>query len=382
MKKKLLFIAGFAFIFYLGFIFGSGRIQLRSIGSLNKNLPNRLDYSSVNKTYETLKNNYDGKLDEQALLDGLNKGLVEAAGDPYTEYFTAKQAKEFQQELDGTFSGIGAELGKDKDAIVIVAPIKGFPAEKAGLKPKDIIMEIDGNSAYGMSLSDAVSKIRGPVGTTVKLKIIRDQKDLTFDITREEITIPSVDYEIKDGSIGYIRITRFSDDTVELTRKAAEEFKQKKVKGVVLDLRGNPGGLLDASVGVASFWLPKDALILQEKRGGITVKEFRANGDSLLLNVPLYVLIDGGSASASEIVAGALKDNKVATLLGEKSYGKGSVQSIEELPGGAAIKVTIARWYTPAGQNIDKQGIKPDVEVKFVENNDVQLQQALEALRK
>lgn len=379
-KRSIISVLVASLIFYTGFAFGSGRISWRSFGSVNKNLPAQLNYSSVNETYNVLRKNFDGQLNEQTLLDGLNKGLVEAAGDPYTEYFNEKQAQEFEQELDGKFSGIGAELGKDKDSIIIVAPIKGYPADKAGLKPKDIIVEIDNKSAFGMSISDAVSKIRGPVGTKVKLRLLRDQKDITVEITREEISIPSVEYEIKNNNIGYIRISRFSDDTSGLTKKAADEFKSKNVKGVILDLRGNPGGLLESSVNVSSLWLPTNSVVLQEKRAGVLIKEYRSRGASVLLGVPTYVLVDGGSASASEIVSGALKDNKVAQLLGEKTYGKGSVQTIENLTGGAAVKVTIARWYTPNGQNIDKQGITPNIEVKPSQDSDNQLEQAIDAL--
>ena len=380
-KKIIINVVVAGFIFYVGFSFGSGRFEWRSFGSVNKNLPAQLNYSSVNETYNVLRKNFDGQLDEKTLLDGIKKGLVEAAGDPYTEYFNEKQAQEFEQELDGKFSGIGAELGKDKESIIIVAPLKGYPADKAGLKPKDIIVEIDGKSAYGMTISDAVSKIRGPVGTKVKLRLLRDQNDVSVEITREEISIPSVEYEIKNNNLGYIRISRFSDDTATLTKKAADEFKSKNVKGVVLDLRGNPGGLLEASVDVASQWLPPNSVVLQEKRAGVLVKEYRSRGTPVLLGVPTYVLVDGGSASASEIVSGALKDNNVAKLIGEKTYGKGSVQTVENLSGNTAIKVTIARWYTPNGQNIDKQGITPNIEVKPSKDSDNQLRQALDALK-
>lgn len=353
----------------------------------NQNLPGKLDYSGVEEVYAKLKANYDGQLDQNALEDGLKQGLVKAAGDPYTVYLNAKESKEFSEELSGSFEGIGAELGKDKQSIVIVSPIAGFPAAKAGLKPKDIISDINGQSAFDLSIDEAVQKIRGPKGTAVKLGVIRDGKKLEFNITRAEITIPSVTSKVVDGNIGVITISRFGDDTVELTTKYARELKGKNVKGIVLDLRGNPGGLLDAAVGVSSLWLPSGKTVLQEKRGGVVENTYYAKGDPILLGVPTVVLIDGGSASASEITAGALHDNGAATLIGEKSYGKGSVQQVLELGYGGELKVTVARWYTPKGINIDKSGIQPDKKVTISDSDitakrDPQLDAAKQTLNK
>jgi carboxyl-terminal processing protease len=330
----------------------------------NTNLPNRLDYSGVEEIYSKLKANYDGQLDQKKLEDGLKQGLVNAAGDPYTEYLNADDTKDFNNQLNGTFEGIGAELGKKDQSIVIVSPIAGFPAAKAGLKPKDVISDINGQSAFDISLSEAVQKIRGPKGSKVKLGIIRDGKKLEFSITREQITVPSVSKKVVNG-IGVIKIVRFGDDTVELARKYANDLHSKNVKGIVLDLRGNPGGLLDAEVGVSSLWVNNGDTVLQEKRGGIVEKTYFAEGAPVLNGLPTVVLIDAGSASASEITAGALHDNGLATLIGTKSYGKGSVQEVLNLDNGGELKVTVARWYTPNGRNIDKQGIKPDKIVKF-----------------
>lgn len=380
LKLTLGFI-GLMAVFSIGYGLGSGNIGWSN--NTATNLPSNLQYQSVEKIYDLLRNRFDGTLEEGKLVEGMKRGLVQATGDPYTEYLTAEQAKEFDQDLNGSFSGIGAELSKDGDSIVIVAPIDGFPAEKAGLKPKDIVAEVDGQSTYGKSVSEVVDKIRGPEGTDVTLRVIRNKsEDLTFKITRANITIPSVEYKILDGSIGYIKISRFSDDTAELVSKAATEFKQKNVKGVIVDVRGNPGGLLDASVDVASVWLPSGKTVLKEKRGDVTIKTYDSNGTATLAGIPTVVLIDEGSASASEILAGALKDNNAATLMGVKSYGKGSVQSIERLPDGSALKVTIARWYTPNGRNIDKEGIEPDTKVELQTNTtaDGQLDAALQQL--
>ncbi|MCA9342411.1 S41 family peptidase [Candidatus Saccharibacteria bacterium] len=368
-------------IFSFGYGLGSGNIKFGTKSSDGK-LPANLSYQSVEEVYDSLRTQYDGELDEISLLSGLKKGLVEAAGDPYTEFLTAEQTQEFDEDLNGTFSGIGAELSKKDDSIVIVSPINGFPAEREGLKPNDVILEIDGESAYGLSVSEAVDKIRGQVGTQVQLKVLREDGDKSFTITRENITIPSVESKVIDGNIGYIEISRFSDDTAELVRSAAEDFKSQNVKGVIVDVRGNPGGLLDAAVDVSSVWLDKGDVVLEEKSGDKTIRTYNANGNSILGGIPTVVLINEGSASASEILAGALNDNGAATLIGQKSFGKGSVQTIERFSDGSSLKVTIARWYTPNGNNIDKQGIEPNTAIEQSENPDVdsQLQAAIDSL--
>ncbi len=358
-------------IFLSGWAIGSGHIILSKDQlfrkSVQKSAPANLDYSSVEQVYDTLRNDYDGQLDQQKLLDGLKSGLVAAAGDTYTEYLNAQAANDFNSQLNGTFEGIGAELGKDAEGnTVIISPLIGFPAAKAGLKAGDIILEVDGQSVSGQSVSEVVTKIRGPKGSVVKLKVIRDKtKQLDFSITREQITVPSVNSKILKGNIGYIQISRFAEDTAKLTEAAANDFKKAGVKGVILDLRNDPGGLLDAAVSVSSEWLKPGQTVLQEKRGDTVIKTYKSSGTPTLLGIPTVVLINEGSASASEITAGALHDNNVAKLLGIKSFGKGSVQQLESFMDGGILKVTIARWYTPAGQNIDKQGITPDKEVKL-----------------
>jgi carboxyl-terminal processing protease len=354
-------------VFLTGIGVGSGSIVFSSSNSSNKQAPDNLDYASVEQLYDLLRANYDGKLDTQTLLDGMKSGLASAAGDPYTQYFDAKEAKAFNQELSGSFIGIGAELGQnDEKNLIVVSPIDGFPAQKAGLRAQDIIVSIDGKTTSDLSINEAVTRIRGEAGTQVTLRILRNKtEDLSFKITREEIKIPSVKWEITADNIGYLQISQFSQDTTMLASEAADEFAAKNVKGVVLDLRDDPGGLLNSAVEVSSLWLPAGKTILQQKQGGVTVQTYTANGKATLQGVPTAVLINAGSASASEIVAGALRDNKVATLYGEKSYGKGSVQEIHNLPNGSEVKVTIARWYRPNGQNIDKKGIKPDKEIKM-----------------
>jgi carboxyl-terminal processing protease len=365
--KKFGLILAVIAVFATGWLVGSGKVslntgeQLASIVADGK--PADLSVDGLEEIYDQLKRNYDGDIDQTKLLDGLKKGAVAAVGDTYTEYLSAEEAESFNSELNGTFEGIGAELSKENSYIVIIAPIKGTPAEKAGLQPQDIITKINGEDATNITVYEAVQKIRGEKGTTVTLNIIRGSEQVEVSITRDRIDVPSVEWRIEDG-IGIIEIGRFSDDTTQLTEKAAREFAKSNIKKVILDLRGNPGGLLDQAVGVANVWLPQGSTVLEEKRGGETIQTFDAPKSPILNGVKTIVLINEGSASASEIVAGALKDNKVASLMGEKSYGKGSVQQVIELSGGGALKVTIARWFTPAGKNIDKEGIEPDTKVE------------------
>lgn len=378
------------FIFGLGVGVGNGRLALGTDKPVKGNsLPDNLDYETVEAIYDKIRTQYDGKLDQAALMDGLKQGLAQATGDPFTEYFNAKDAKEFDNELNGSFTGIGAELSKNTEGNVeIISPIAGFPAEKAGLKPHDVLAEINGESAANISVSDAVKKIRGEAGSNVKLKVIRNKTEaLDFDITRAVINIPSVKDEITADNIGIMTISRFGPDTAKLARESANKFKQANVKGVILDLRGDPGGLLDAAVDVSSIWLQSNQTVLLEKRDDVVEKTFRAKGNPVLSGVKTVVLINEGSASASEITAGALRDNNVATLIGTKSYGKGSVQQLLQLNDGGMLKVTSAHWFTPSGKGINKIGIEPDQKVTRSDddaknNRDPQKDAAINFLKK
>lgn len=391
-KKFVLNVVILLVVFTGGFALGDNKseiIQKIKYGQTSQNaeLPSDLEFDGVNELYGQLKASFDGQLEPGKLEDGLKQGLVKAAGDPFTEFLNVEATREFEEGLSGSFEGIGAELGKEEQSIVIISPIAGFPAEKVGLRAGDIISEINSESAYDITITEAVKKIRGPKGTKVKLTIVRDSERLEFEITRATITVPSVKSEMVSGDVGVIEISRFGDDTTELVREFAQDLQNKGAKGVVLDLRNNPGGLLDSAVEVASLWLPEGTLVVDEKRGDTTVKTHKAVGGSILDGVPTVVLINEGSASASEIVAGALRDHEAATIIGEKSYGKGSVQEVIPLGGGGSLKVTIARWFTPAGRNIDKEGIKPDQQIKLTEKDvnakrDPQKNKAIEFLKK
>lgn len=336
----------------------------------------------LKETYKALKSNYDGKLDEKKLIEGASRGMVQAAGDPYTVFFDKKEAAAFEKDLDGQFSGIGAELGKKDDKLVIISALDSSPAQKAGLMPNDVVAAVNSEETTGWSVDKAVSKIRGEKGTTVKLTIVRDGEVQEVNIVRDTITDPSVKTEEK-GDVGIIRISRFGSDTASLTREAAEKFANKKA--VVVDLRGNGGGYLQSAQEIASLWLDEGQTVVTERSGGQTRQTHKAEGDNVLKGKPTVVLVDAGSASASEILAGALQDHGAAKIVGQQSFGKGSVQDVIDLRNGAKLKVTIARWYTPNGKNISKHGITPDVVVVAGKtddkDNDTQLNKALDIIK-
>ena len=321
-----------------------------------------IDLSSVQKTYQELIANYDGKLDTQKLIYGANRGLVEAAGDPHTAYMDPDETKEFDKSLSGQIGGgIGAEIGLRNNKPTIIKPLENSPAQKAGIKAGEVIIKVNDEASSDWSVEKVVSKIRGEVGTSVKLTLLSGGQTHEVSVVRQNIVSPAVESEI-DGEIGILKVNRFGDDTVSLARKYASEFVEKGVKKVILDLRNNPGGTVGAAQGLLGIWLDNQ-IAMTERRGSEIVKTLRTTGTPILGNMKTVVLINGNSASASEITAGALREYGKATLVGQKSYGKGSVQIVLGLPGGSQMKVTEARWYTPKGKNIDKTGIEPDIKV-------------------
>jgi len=369
------------------FVLGGRAAQLH-VAWFNSTASSNLDLDPVQDLYARLKAQYaGGSLDAAKLVEGAEKGMVAAAGDPYTVYFSADEAKAFESDLTGTFSGIGAELALRDKTLIIQSVLDNSPARQAGLKAGDIVAKVNDDDTAGWSVEQGVAKIRGDKGTTVKLTIVRDNSAKDYTLTRDTITDPSVRSSI-ENNIGIMRISRFSDtDTATLARSAARDFKAKGVKGVILDLRGNGGGYVTAAQDVASLWLSSGKTIVSERKGNVTVDELKTSGEAILSGIPTVVLIDGGSASASEIVAGALHDYNAAQLVGVKSFGKGSVQQIESLADGAELKVTVALWYTPNGKNINKQGIPPDVEVQLSDpdaaaGNDTQKARAIQILEK
>jgi len=351
--------------------------------------PISLDFDLYWQVWDSLKNNFvdRNKVSDQDLFYGSLKGMAGASGDPYTVFMDPKEAKEFADELSGTFEGIGAELGIRNDVATVIAPLDGMPAQKAGIRAGDKIYAVDGKSTIGMALDAIVKKIRGAKDTKVTLTVIRGKekpKDIT--ITRSVIVVKSVKTEMRADGILVIRISNFNADTEGLFEAAVNTALTRNPKGIILDLRNNPGGYLDTAVNLASEWIPEGPIVAEQFNSNRR-NEYPSNGSARLKNFPTVVLVNGGSASASEILAGALRDYKRATLVGEVTYGKGSVQTINDLSGGAALKVTVAHWLTPAGDFINDKGIKPEVEVKLApadvdKNLDPQFTKALEILLK
>ena len=363
---------GVIFVLGLGYIAGTFNSQI--ISTLSpvfgvKTYTGTLDLSSLQNTYRALKANYDGTIDDSKLVEAANKGMVSALGDDYTVYFNANEAKSFSNDLTGTIGGgIGAELSLRNNQVTIIRVLADNPAAKAGLAVGDAVTKINDVAVVSTeSLNDVVSKIRGDAGTTVKITVMRGTETKDFTITRAEVTNPSVYSTVKDG-VGVMTITRFDDQTGALARDAARSFKSQNVKSVILDLRGNGGGYLTAAQDVVGLWLDNKTVVT-EKTNGKVVDELKSSTDPVLAGLPTVVLVNASSASASEITAGALQDYGVAKLVGEKTFGKGSVQKLLNLPGGAELKVTIAKWYTPNGKNINKEGIAPDKEVTLTSDD-------------
>ncbi len=376
------------FMLVLGFAGGSRIDDIRNLIAPVFGLKKveRIDFSNVEKTYQALASNFDGEIDKQKIIDGASKGLVEAVGDKYTEYMTSKEAEEFNKSLSGDVgTGIGVELAKDGDSVKVVRVLAKNPAESAGILAGDVISKVNGEDVSKENTSEISKKIRGDAGTTVKIGVVRGNEKKEFSVTRAKIENPSVELTKKDG-VATLSIYRFDSETGVLAKKYAEEIKNEGISKVILDLRGNGGGYVQAAKTVASLWLEKNALIVSEKTGSKTVEEIRATGDNPLKGIKTVILLDGSSASASEIVAGALKEYKAAQIVGEKSYGKGSVQTTIDMPNGALLKVTIAKWFTPGGKNISNNGISPDVKVSAPKGesyllNDIQKNKALEILK-
>lgn len=384
--STLIAVSGIAMI--IGFIGGTRKEEVLNLLSPIfgiKKTASSLDLSSVQNTYRVLAEKFDGNLDTAKLIEGASKGLVEAAGDEYTTYMDAAEAEEFNKSLSGDVgAGIGVQVGMRNNLPTVVRALKNNPAIKAGILAGDVIVEVNGESVSGKTIDEITTKIKGEVGTTVKVKISRNGEEKEFSITRATISNPSVELEIS-GEIAILTISRFDSETGALAKKYAQEIKQKGISKVILDLRGNGGGYVTAAQSVASLWIEKNKLIVTEKKGSQIVDEIRSTGDNILNGVETIVLADQGSASASEIVVGALKDNKAAKIYGKRTYGKGSVQEPVDINSGALLKVTVAKWYTPSGENLNGEGISPDQEVELTADdinsgNDPQMTSAKDTL--
>lgn len=400
--KIILFIFLLFAVFAWGFIVGGEQAKdsrIPAIGGkvINKDslpayLSNDADFNVFWEVWDIVQKNYvDGPIPETQLLYGAVAGQVAALGDPYSVFLDPDTAKKFAQELSSEFEGIGAEISIKNKFLTVVAPLPDSPAEKAGLKSGDKIYAIDGKDSAYLTLNEAVSLIRGEAGTKVTVSVIRGEgaetEELQIEIIRDKIHFDTVKWEMKGDGILYIEISHFNNDTETLFNKAVSDNIGKDIKGIILDLRGNPGGFLDVAVNMAGKWVRKGDVVVFEKFSETRQNPYRSNGRAELAGIPTVALVNGGSASASEIIAGALQDYKLATIVGTQTFGKGSVQDLRELSDGSELKLTIARWLTPLERIIEGEGITPDIQVELSNedyDNDIdpQLNKALELLKK
>lgn len=332
-----------------------------------------------------------GQLDYQKMVYGAISGMLSSLDDPYTIFMTPQENKDFSQSLQGNLEGIGAEVGMRQNIVTIISPLEDSPAMKAGLKAGDKILKINDKETSGLTVDQAVSLIRGPKGTEVTLTITRDgwTEAKEFKITRAIINVPIIKLEMKpvgDKTVAYLAIYQFTNNSAEEFQKAAQKILTSDAKGIVLDLRNNPGGYLESAVEIASWFLPEGQLVVTEDYGNDKKVEHKSTGVNKLGSYPTIILMNQGSASASEILAGALRDDKSVKLVGEKSFGKGSVQELEPMANGTSLKVTVAKWLTPSGHSIMHDGLEPDSKVDFTVDDfnngrDPQLDKALELLK-
>ncbi|PIS42448.1 MAG: hypothetical protein COT24_03330 [Candidatus Kerfeldbacteria bacterium CG08_land_8_20_14_0_20_40_16] len=348
----------------------------------------KVDFNIFWKAWDIVQNKYVGRpVDERNLFYGAMSGLVASLQDPYSVFFNPDLTQAFNQEISGTFDGIGIEIGIKKNQLVVIAPLPDSPAEKTGILAGDKIMKIDSVDTNTITIDTAVNLIRGKEGTTVNLLIEREGENepLSFTVTREVIKVQSITWEIIDSNIAYLKISHFNEDTEKNFQKAINEIILKEPKGIILDLRNNPGGYLDVAIDITGSFVEKEKIVVIEDYGDGRRTEYKSDDGGSLSNYPVVVLVNNGSASASEIMAGALQDYGVATIVGEQTFGKGSVQELTEFSDGSSLKLSVAKWLTPTGRSINEEGIKPDVEVKLSEDDynsdrDPQLEKAIEIL--
>ncbi len=379
-------------VFYSGYRTGTAHSGSVVVTGVNNATASEApaDFKIFWEVWSKLKNEHlnGGEANNQDLIYGAVSGLTNALGDPHTIFLKPVISQKFEQDLRGVFGGIGAEIGIKKDQLVVVAPLKDSPAEKAGIKAGDRILKIGETFTDGITIDDAVTKIRGPVGTPALLAIFREawEKPKDFSITREIIRIPTLKWNNRDDGLVHIQLYNFNENAPQEFFREASASLLNPPKGIILDMRNNPGGFLDVAVNLAGWFLDKNSLVASEEFRSKERREFRTNGNAAFAKVPLVILVNEGSASASEILAGALRDLRAIPLIGKKTFGKGSVQDLQTLSDGSKLKLTIAHWLTPKDGLIDKVGIPVDFEVEVTEENskdgkDPQLAKALEVLK-
>jgi len=390
-KKIIHWVSGVIIVVCLAGTFGLGAWIGATKIAYHVPQPDTIDFSLFWDAYNKLGQHFidPEKIDNQKIIYGAIEGMTKSLEDPYTGFFDPEEAHKFQQDLSGSFEGIGVEIGVKKDMLTVIAPLEGTPGQKAGLKPGDVIVKIEGKDASNMTADDAVNLIRGQKGTPVVLSIFREGWTSTKDITiiRGTIKIPSMEWSIKDTDIAYLQLFQFSESLSSDFRTVAFEILQSPAKKIILDLRNNPGGYLEVAQDIAGFFLQNGQVVTIEDFGDNKEQViYKSNGNSTLANYPIVVLINEGSASASEILAGALRDNRGTKLIGMKSFGKGSVQEVINLRNGSFLKITIAKWLTPNGSSISEVGLEPDIKIDITDQDieqekDPQLDRALEIIR-
>lgn len=384
--KKIVIISIIVFIvFGLGFYFGE--IEGRTKFSPSDDL----DLSLFWEAYHSIEEKYvdPGKIDSKDIVYGAIAGMVKSLNDPYTVFMKPEDAKIFNEDIKGEFQGVGMEIGIRKGQLTVIAPLENTPAQKAGLKPGDKIIKVDDALTVDLTIDEAVKIIRGPKGTEVCLTVFRDDWSATKEIKiiRDVIEVPSLKWEIKEDNIAYIKIYHFSEKANQDFKQAALKILNTSATGIILDLRNNPGGYLEVAQDIAGWFLEKDQIVVIEDFSKLKKrKEYKSKGPSKFLSFPVVVLINQGSASGSEILAGALRDNRKIKLIGEKSFGKGTVQELKKLQKGS-LKITVANWLTPNGNIITEKGLEPDIKIEITEqdydqNKDPQLDKAIEIIKK
>ena len=344
--------------------------------------PKAVDLSNFWEVWHLAEANFlrTENFDTQAQVDGAIKGLVDSLDDPYTVYMTPDEASDFEESMSGEFEGVGAEIDRRNDQIIIVSPLKGSPAESAGLRSGDIVFQIDEEPTFGITLEEAVTQIRGPKGEPVVLSVIRENERKPIDITivRDSIVLPTIEWEINEEDIAVLSLYQFGNNAAKDFRAAVEAIVLESPKGIIVDLRNNGGGLLDASIKILSDFVADAVVVRTEGRRFGDTGDLKTGRDGSLLELPLVVLVNEGSASASEIFAGAIQDLNRGLVVGRKTFGKGSVQNVIPLSNGANLKITVSEWLTPNGRSIQEHGIDPHVLVEFDENAPEGVDQVLE----